>query len=178
VLSSEIIPVNRRFFSVAEARNRIQATLVVVLTVTGIALFMIPAFIIRPFRSQSASALALAIGVKWIAPVGTAILGAAVWVLVLSLWRTASWWARAGLVAAMLGSAVPAVMARLNYFEWMFRPIRAGGFVAASDAHLADKEMVMTVRMGAEARAYPIRQMAYHHVLNDTTGGVPIVVTY
>jgi len=60
----------------------------------------------------------------------------------------------------------------------MFRPVQAAGFVAASDAHLADKEMVMTVQIGPDARAYPIRQMAYHHILNDAAGGVPIVVTY
>jgi hypothetical protein len=38
--------------------------------------------------------------------------------------------------------------------------------------------MVMTVRIGREARAYPIVQMAYHHILNDTVGEVPIAVTY
>lgn len=162
----------------SEARNRVLGTLVALLTVTGIALFLIPAFIIRPFRYQSASALSLAIRVKWIAPAATAIACAAVLVLALSLWRTVSKVARAALVAAMLLSAASAVMARLNYFEWMFQPIRAAGFVAAGDAHLSDKEMVMTVQIGPDARAYPIRQMAYHHILNDTAGGVPIAVTY
>jgi hypothetical protein len=38
--------------------------------------------------------------------------------------------------------------------------------------------MVMAVKFGADTRAYPIVEMAYHHVLNDTVGGVPIVVTY
>jgi len=163
---------------VSEARNRVLGTLAVLLAVTGIALFLIPAFIIRPFRYQSASALSLAIRVKWIAPAGTAIACAAVWALGLSLWRSASKVARAGLVAAMFLSASSAVMARLNYFEWMFRPIPAAGFVAARDAHLSDKEMVMTVQMGADERAYPVRQIAYHHILNDTAGGVPIAVTY
>lgn len=162
----------------SEARNRMLGTLVALLTGTGIALFLIPAFVIRPFRYQSASALSLAIQVKWIAPAATAVACAAVLVLSLSLWQTASRVARAGLVAAMLLSVASAVMVRLNYFEWMFRPIQAAGFVAAGDAHLADKEMVMTVQIGPDARAYPIRQMAYHHVLNDTAGGVPITVTY
>jgi uncharacterized protein DUF3179 len=38
--------------------------------------------------------------------------------------------------------------------------------------------MVMAVRIRREERAYPIVQMAYHHILNDTVGEVPIVVTY
>jgi len=36
----------------------------------------------------------------------------------------------------------------------------------------------MTLRYGSDARAYPISQMAYHHILNDVIGGVPIAVTY
>jgi hypothetical protein len=38
--------------------------------------------------------------------------------------------------------------------------------------------MIMSVRLGGDDRAYPISQMAYHHVLNDVVGGVPIAVTY
>jgi len=38
--------------------------------------------------------------------------------------------------------------------------------------------MILSVRFGSEARAYPISQMAYHHVLNDLVGNVPIAVTY
>jgi hypothetical protein len=60
----------------------------------------------------------------------------------------------------------------------MFNPIKAAGFVPAREAHLDDKEMVMAVRIGQQARAYPIVQMAYHHILNDTVDHVPIVVTY
>jgi hypothetical protein len=162
----------------SEARNRVLGTVVVLLTVTGIGLFLIPAFVIRPFRYQSASALSLAIRVKWIAPAATAVAFALVLVVGLMLWRSVSKRARAGMVAAIVLSAASAVMARLNYFEWMFRPIPTAGFVAAGDAHLSDKEMVMTVQIGPDARAYPIRQMAYHHILNDTAGGVPITVTY
>ena len=31
----------------------------------------------------------------------------------------------------------------------------------------------MAVRFGSDARAYPIVQMAYHHVFNDEVGGIP-----
>jgi hypothetical protein len=60
----------------------------------------------------------------------------------------------------------------------MFHPIAAPGFLAASDAHLKDAEMVMSVHFGNDVRAYPILQMGYHHIVNDTVGGVPVVVTY
>ena len=119
-----------------------------------------------------------AIQVKQIAPVVSVIVVAGVLFLAIRLWRESGWPGRTGLVLAMAFSVAAAVMVRLNYFEWMFQPIRTAGFTSASDTNLPDSEMVMAVRMGDDARAYPIRQMAYHHVLNDTVGGEPIVVTY
>jgi hypothetical protein len=141
-------------------------------------MFLIPAFVIRPFRHQSENALALAIAVKRIAPALSVAAVAGVLALGLRLWRSSSKLSRAGIALALVLSTASAVMVRQNYFEWMFHPIAAAGFVSASDARLSDKEMVMAVRIGPEARAYPIVQMAYHHILNDTVAGVPIVVTY
>jgi hypothetical protein len=69
-------------------------------------------------------------------------------------------------------------MSRLNYFEWMFHPIVSPGFLTASKAQVDAGEMVMAVHFGSDARAYPIAQMAYHHVFNDEVGATPIVVTY
>jgi hypothetical protein len=164
--------------AVSKGRNSVRWLPVVLLTIVGVGLFLIPALIIRPFLHQSPAALSLAIAIKWTAPLLTLATLGGVLVLGPGLWRGSSRAGRAGLVLAILLSAAAAVMVRLNYFEWMFRPIPAAGFLAANDAALGDAEMVMTVRFEPEARAYPIRQMAYHHVLNDTVGGVPIVVTY
>jgi hypothetical protein len=152
--------------------------LLALLAIFSLTMFLMPAFVIRPFRHQSESALALAIMVKRVAP--TLTLAALVGVLPLGwrLWRNSSRGLRAGIAAALVLSAASAVMVRQNYFEWMFHPITAAGFVSPGDARLSDKEMVMAVRIGQEARAYPIVQMAYHHILNDTVAGIPIAVTY
>ena len=144
----------------------------------GIGLFFIPAFIIRPFRHQSPRALLLAMTLRQRAPLGTLIAALACFVLALVLWKTASRWRRSLLVLTLLLVTFSAVMARLNYFEWMFHPIDGAQFVALADSKLDAKEMIMAVRIGTEARAYPISQMAYHHVLNDVVAGVPIAVTY
>jgi len=141
-------------------------------------MFLIPAFVIRPFRHQSESALALAIAVKRIAPALSLAALAGMLALGLRLWRSSSRVLRTGIVVALVLAAASAVMVRQNYFEWLFHPITAAAFVSADDARLSDKEMVMAVRIGTEARAYPIVQMAYHHILNDTVAGVPIAVTY
>lgn len=148
------------------------------LTVVCVALFMIPAFVIRPFTHQSARGLWLAIAVKRIAPVCSILVFLGLLAAAIQLWRRSSIWLRVAIIPPLLLSLFATVMVRQNYFEWMFNPIKAAGFVSPNEAKLSDQEMVMAVRIGSEARAYPILQMAYHHVLNDTVNGVPIVVTY
>jgi hypothetical protein len=152
--------------------------LLALLALFSLGLFLIPAFVIRPFRHQSESALTLAIAVKRVAPALSVATLVAVLALSVRLWSGSSKLVRSGIVAAFLLSAASAVMVRQNYFEWMFNPITAAGFISPSDAHLSDKEMAMAVRIRSEARAYPIVQMAYHHILNDTVANEPIVVTY
>jgi hypothetical protein len=158
--------------------NRGTGVLLGLLALGSLSLFFIPAFVIRPFHHQSPSALNLALAVKHIAPALTIILFAATLLLGWLLWRSASKLSRTGIALAILLSAASAVMVRQNYFEWMFHPIAAAGFVSPGDAHLDDKEMVMAVQIGTDRRAYPIVQMAYHHILNETVAGEPLVVTY
>jgi hypothetical protein len=112
------------------------------------------------------------------APLVTVIAGVACFVLAIALWRTASRWGKSFLVLTLLLVTFSAAMARLNYFEWMFHPIDGPQFLAQSESKLDAKEMIMSVRLGDDARAYPISQMAYHHVLNDVVAGTPIAVTY
>jgi hypothetical protein len=142
------------------------------------ALFFIPAFIVRPFRHQGPRALLLALTLRQRAPLGTLLAGLACLVFALALWKTASRWRKSVLVLTLLVVTFSAVMARLNYFEWMFHPIDGPQVLAQAGSKLDAKEMIMAVRLGSDARAYPISQMAYHHVLNDMVAGVPIAVTY
>lgn len=53
-------------------------------------------------------------------------------------------------------------------------------FIAAADeTRLADLEPVMSVALpGQAARAYPIRYLMWHEIVNDSIGGVPVLVTF
>jgi len=144
----------------------------------AVGFFFIPAFIIRPFRYQSPRALWIAMMLRQAAPVATLIGAAGCVVLAIVLWRSVGRWRKAVVGLALLGVAFSTAMARLNYFEWMFHPIDGPQFVGQSESKLDGKEMILAVRLGGDARAYPISQMAYHHVLNDVADGVPIAVTY
>jgi hypothetical protein len=146
--------------------------------VVAIGLFFVPAFIIRPFTHQSPTGLAVAMALRQRAPWGTLAAVLVCLVLALILWGIANRWRKMVLASAMVLVIFSAVMSRLNYFEWMFHPVPDARFESASASKLANGEMILAVRFGSEARAYPIREMAYHHVLNDVVNGVPVAVTY
>lgn len=50
---------------------------------------------------------------------------------------------------------------------------------AARETRLEDREPVMSVDLpGQPARAYPIRYLMWHEIVNDSIGGVPVLVTF
>ena len=64
---------------------------------------------------------------------------------------------------------------------------RGGGFVPLDDpafipanaaAFLGDDELVLGYAQGGEARAYPVSMMFWHHIINDSVQGQPLLVTY
>jgi len=69
-------------------------------------------------------------------------------------------------------------LSHINVYEIMFHPMGRPNFRAAADSKLDGAEMVMAVHLGGEARAYPIRIVSYHHIVNDVVAGIPIVATY
>ncbi len=57
--------------------------------------------------------------------------------------------------------------------------IDAPRFVAVADARdLVATEPVIGLVMGGEARAYPLRILTWHEIVNDVVAGVPVAVTY
>jgi hypothetical protein len=49
---------------------------------------------------------------------------------------------------------------------------------ARGDADLAGTEQVMLVEHAGEARAYPVRSLIRHEIVNDVVGGRPVAVTW
>ena len=51
--------------------------------------------------------------------------------------------------------------------------------LAAADAHyLNDDDLVFGIEIAGDARAYPLRILDWHEMLNDTIGGVPVSLAY
>jgi Protein of unknown function (DUF3179) len=145
----------------------------------SVACVAVPLYVIRPFRAQSPRALAVALTVRDAAPwisVICAIMALAVAVLT---WKIArSRLTRVVLVAFSVIAIAAGCLTHVNVFEMMFHPYNSPKFGAWNSVRLDSNDMVLAVRIGDQARAYPIRTMGYHHIVNDTVGGLPIAVTY
>ncbi|MGH6899651.1 MAG: DUF3179 domain-containing protein [Geminicoccaceae bacterium] len=51
-------------------------------------------------------------------------------------------------------------------------------FVPVTEAELPDNEPVIGLVIDGDARAYPLRILIWHEIVNDVVGGVPVAVTY
>ena len=161
-------------------RNRLTFTLVL-LACLAVSLFCVvyPIYVIRPFRHQGAGELAVALVVTRFRAVITVISAMAAIAALIAYWRgRPPMWRLVLQTAGALLVVVLAFLARVNVYELMFHPVIHASFTAAPEVKLDGAEKVITVRIGGQARAYPIRVMSYHHLLNDIVGGVAIVATY
>ena len=150
-----------------------------VAVILALACFTVPMYVIRPFRAQSPRSLNFALHIiswsAWLAPLCAAaalLLGIALWL------RGPGKLRRSGVVIGMVLAALSLAATRVNIYERMFHPDPNPHFLPPAQAWVGDEDMVMAVRIGGQSRAYPIRQMGYHHVINDVVGGEPIVATY
>jgi hypothetical protein len=58
-------------------------------------------------------------------------------------------------------------------------PIDNPKFIAISEVSgIKGTEPVISLRIGKDARAYPLRVLMWHEIVNDTVGGVPVAVTF
>jgi Protein of unknown function (DUF3179). len=146
----------------------------------GLAMVLIPVWIIHPFKPQSQQGVELSYALRRWAPLLTIVACVTVFILVMWLWRgSRRWWLKASLVIVIMPLLAATWFARQNHFEWMFKPLANAAYVSASEVELiADSDMVLAVENNGEAVAYPVRVMAYHHIVQDVVGGTPVVTTY
>jgi Protein of unknown function (DUF3179) len=153
--------------------------LLLLIVAATVAMVAIPVFVIMPFKAQTAAGLEWSYWLRRWSPVATEIATIMFLALCVKLWRGARWWSRLAMPALLAPLLAGAWFARQNHFEWMFNPLPNAAYARVSEAgFVADSDMVLAVELNGEAVAYPVRQMAYHHVINDVVGGKPITATY
>jgi hypothetical protein len=153
--------------------------LLMLIVASTMAMVAIPVFVIMPFKAQTAAGLEWSYWLRRWSPVATVIATILFLALCVKLWRGARWRYRLAMPALLAPLLAVTWLARQNHFEWMFKPLPNAEYARVSEAgFVADSDMVLAVELNGEAVAYPVRQMAYHHVINDVVGGKPITATY
>ena len=165
--------------TLAVRRNR--ACLTAVGISLAIALFFIayPNYVIRPFRQQGSQELLAALFVLRYQRLSELLCAAvALGALGILLRSESRRGARIGAIIAAAVTLLCAGLSRINIYEIMFHPAGAPSFQSISEARLDAKEMLLAVNLNNDSRAYPVRAIAYHHIVNDVAGGIPLVATY
>ena len=143
-------------------------------------MILVPGVLIRPVAPQTPGSVAVAFFLRRWSPLLTLLAALGALLLVWQLWRSSPRaWPRAAalLVTALLVGG--AWLARQDYFEWMFAPLPDPRFVRVAAADFVQPgDMVLTTSIQGDAVGYPVRQLAYHHLVEDAVGKVPIVATY
>ena len=153
--------------------------LALTLALLSLACGAVPRYVIQPFRHQGARELAVALLVKQAGPAVSVVCALLAPIVAVPLWRQqARWPARITVTLLALLAVGGALMARVNVYELMFHPIDSPRFESADKAAIEPADLVIAVDIKGARRAYPIREMAYHHLVNDTLSGEPFVATY
>jgi hypothetical protein len=152
----------------------------ILLVPLALALVVAPVMLIQPFKPQTARALEVGYELRRFAPWVTILLTVASLALVVRIWqKSRRWWAKAFAVVLFVPVAASVWLARQNVYEVMFNPLANAAYVPADKVdYIGDDDMVLAVERNGERVAYPVRLMAYHHVVADTVGGVPLAATY
>jgi hypothetical protein len=152
---------------------------VAALPIAVVAIVALPLALDQPFATQTPRLMAGIYALRRWSPLAASVGAAAVLAIAVRAWPRSRSVAKTALTAAVAVTIAAAWFARQNVFEWMFNPLPRPSFVSARAASFLEPgDLVLAVRVGDDAAAYPIRQLAYHHLVNDRIGRTPAVVTY
>src|SRR2546426_5479237 len=142
------------------------------LTILNLALIVTPLLVALPPVKQTPGMLSAAHMAGTLAKftsVALAILVAR-WLLRKRTWR--------GLVLLAVTLAC-AVLSQMNLLEWGFPAARGAETAPVAALHeIRDRDMVIGVFIEGQSRAYPVRYLAHHHMLNDQLGAAALLPTY
>lgn len=146
------------------------------LAALALAVAIFPLWIIQPFKAQSSRLLPLALAAFRFGPwVTLACILLIAWIVARSFQLR-----RQRIITSICFLVIAActLLTHTNIFEKMFHPAGDPVFVPASALSLADNDTLLSATLNRETHAYPLLEIAYHHVINDRLGGEPIVATY
>ena len=142
------------------------------LTILNVALMVTPLLVALPPVKQTPGMLSAAHMAGTLAKFTSVALTLFV---AMRLWRKRTWRGLALLALTLFC----AVLSRINLLEWVFPAARAAETAPIAAFHdIRDSDMVIGVSIDGQSRAYPVRYLAHHHMLNDQLGATALLPTY
>ncbi len=101
----------------------------------------------------------------------------AVWRYRAAPWKPLSYLGSASCLLLLVGAVWVTHVYRVEVM--LFKPLSQIEHVPIAEVeYVASDGPVMGIEINGEARAYPVKVMAYHHIANDVVANQPIVATY
>ncbi|MEN3329259.1 MAG: hypothetical protein V7638_4066 [Acidobacteriota bacterium] len=160
-------------------RRKLVWLTLLVLVLALVVIVLTPVFLIMPFKAQTPRTMEVSYAMRRWSPLFTLAASTFIVMLTIGLWIEGRRFTRMLLAILLFPTFGATWLARQNHFEWMFNPLPNPAYVkSAAASFMNDDDRVLAVNIGNESVAYPVRLMAYHHLVGDTVGGTPIVATY
>jgi amino acid transporter len=151
------------------AKRKLVWLVLFLLLIAIVVVVLTPVFLIMPFKAQTPRIMEVSYVMRRWSPLLTVVGSLLMLTLTIGLWSGGRWWSRTLSVLLLL----PVLGA-----TW-FNPLPNPAYAKSREVDfIDDNDRVLAVAIGGESVAYPVRLMAYHHVVEDTVGGTPIVATY
>ena len=146
--------------------------LLIALAILNVALILAPLLVALPPVNQTPQMLVAARAAQALAPIASILLAA---LAAIQLWHSRTW--RAGALLAI--ALICFTLSKVNLLERVFAPARDAETSAIAAFHdIRDTDMIIGVVIANQTRAYPVRYLAYHHMLNDQLGSTALLPTY
>jgi hypothetical protein len=162
-------------------RNKIvNWLLLIIVAITAFAIVTIPVYLIQPFAPQTENALTISYYLRSFSPYLTIVLAILALFFSVQIWRNSKrWLTNIPLILPLILLGFSVWFSQQNHFLWMFNPLANAAYAKVSEVDFVkDDAMVLAVTINGESVAYPVLQMAYHHIVQDVVGGHPITATY
>lgn len=160
--------------------RRLEWILLFLLAVSTGLLAMLPWWLMNPARPQTPSDIDLAFALRggWNTVFSfTSFAGGAM--LSLRRWLTGRGVEKLAAVLALFLIGLCAAVANINMFGEMFQPIFKQEHVKPAEAKfLAPDDLLLVYSRDEIARAYPLRLLGYHHLVEDQVDGQRVLATY
>ncbi len=160
--------------------QRLEWALLGLLVLSSAAMAVAPWWVMDPARPQSPTELQFAYLARtgWSSVLAMMALGAGA-LLCMRRWSLGGLPGKLFSVPILILLGLSAFVANTNLLEEVLRPLEAVSYIPAAEADFIDADdALFEVRNGDATRAYPKRLLAFHHVVNTTIGGDPVLVSW